>query len=134
MSDEKTIQELEITHGVLAEDRNKFPLDTKMSEAEFITEINEHYEDWRGCNHEDRIAFLKANDYEVTHENMLDVNLSAKPPVEEVPQQVEEEVVEPLPETLLPPPSENGEVLPGSPEEAARIQPPTEEPETFLPR
>lgn len=50
------------------------------------------------------------------------------------PEEVPELPTEPLPETLLPPPDPNGEVLPGNPEEAERIQPPTNEPETFLPR
>ena len=79
-----TIAELEKKHGVLAEDRAKYPVDHEMEEEAFLELISRtEPEAWRGCNHEDRIAFLEANGYEVTHENMLNADLSVRPAEDE---------------------------------------------------
>lgn len=79
MDSSKTISEWEKERGILFVDREKFPANKKFTEAE-MDEAMDNIGNFRGVNHADRIKFLKANGYPVTHENMLDSDLSAKAP------------------------------------------------------
>lgn len=73
-----TFTELERQHGLLFPDSEKYPLDKKMTVAEFRELIANNPLDFAGVNFEDREKFLRENDYEVTRENMIDRELSAK--------------------------------------------------------
>lgn len=79
---EKTIADWEREHGRVAGDRKKYPANKKITEAQFLQYINEDIDGWHGVNHEDRIKFLEDNGYAVTHANMIDSSLSARPPEE----------------------------------------------------
>lgn len=72
----KMLKTWEVERGVIAIDRSKYPEDDYYSEEEFTDLLRDHSLDFVGCNHEDRIAFLKANGYEVNHANMIDSTLS----------------------------------------------------------
>lgn len=74
MSESKTIGDFEKEQGmiVLGEDPT-----TIITRADF--DALPQYKKI-GVNHEDRVAFLEANGYEVTRENMVDVNLSHRQP------------------------------------------------------
>lgn len=91
----KYLSDWEVEKGVLFFDREKHPVDLELTEAEFDTRCDpetytgipdEGIEDliaagkeWTKINHAIRIGFLTSNDYPLTHENMYDISLSAKP-------------------------------------------------------
>lgn len=70
----KTIAEWEKEKGMLLPSRK--PTE-KISEDDFNAIP---LDDKIGVDHESRVKFLKDNGYEVTRENMVDSELSAKPP------------------------------------------------------
>lgn len=74
----KKLAELEVKHGVIAIDRKKYPKTKEYTDAEFQSVLDNNLNDFHPVNHADRTAFLKANGYEVTHENMM-ADLSARP-------------------------------------------------------
>lgn len=47
---------------------------------EVLKDYRENPTEYRGINYDDRVAFLEANGYEVTRKNLIDPELSAKPP------------------------------------------------------
>lgn len=59
----------------------------KLTEAEFLELILDENgipkPEVTGVNHDDRIKFLKANDYEVNRQNMVDPELSTRPAEEQ---------------------------------------------------
>lgn len=70
----KTLSEWEVEKGVLVIDGN--PKDA-MTEAEFnAIDIGKKW----GVDHARRIKFLEDNGYKVNRENMINPELSAKPP------------------------------------------------------
>ena len=73
------LQELEKAKGLLAIDRKKYPAEMLLSEADFDEIFRKNTKDFQGCDHAPRIAFLKRNGYEVTHQNMLNADLPAVP-------------------------------------------------------
>ena len=72
----KTIEQWEKEKGLIVID----DIDPKqeLSEAEFNKRYSFLGSNTVGVNHEDRIQFLEANGYEVTRENMINSELSAK--------------------------------------------------------
>ena len=73
----KTINDFEIERNIIAIDRKKYPADKVVSVQEFDAIISENYKEFTGCNHADRTQFLIDNGYVLTHENMLNSDLSA---------------------------------------------------------
>lgn len=80
MADKKLLTDIEISTGFVAIDPKDLPK-TK-DEAEFIAFAKENLHLFTGVQYDDRIAFLKANDYELTRENLINPHLSSKPPKE----------------------------------------------------
>ena len=76
-----TIAELEKEYGYIARDRKTYPANKKMTREDFV-EATKEENGFLGINHEDRTKFLEDNGYPVTHENMINVELSALPPEE----------------------------------------------------
>lgn len=72
------LSKLEEKYGVIACDRKKYPTNSSYEENEFIELLASNIGDFTRINHSDRIKFLQDNGYEVTHENMIDSNLSSK--------------------------------------------------------
>ena len=71
--------EFEEKASVIAIDRKKYPSDKQFTEGEFKDLLEKNFSDFMGCNHSQRIAFLKANGYEVNHANMINAHLPAVP-------------------------------------------------------
>lgn len=72
MESKKTIKDWELEKGFIV--RGAQPM-TKLTEQEFDDiPAGEKV----GVNHKDRVQFLKDNGYEVTRENMINVDLGAK--------------------------------------------------------
>lgn len=80
MADTKTIEQHERERNLMARDRKKYPADKKLTDDEFTEIFTGDINNFVGVNHEDRIEFLKTNGYPVTHENMIDSELSAQLP------------------------------------------------------
>lgn len=74
------ITEFEKQAGVVALDEKLLPK-VKTFE-EFAKYVDEHRGDFHGVMYDDRVAFLEANDYEVTRENLINWELSHKPPID----------------------------------------------------
>lgn len=79
MDSSKTISEWEKERGILFRDRQKFPANKKLTDAEIDEAISDQT-NHVGMLHDERVRFLKANGYPVTHENMLNSELSQKAP------------------------------------------------------
>lgn len=78
MADKKLLTDIEIATGFVAIDPKDLP--KIKDEAEFVKYAKENLHLFTGVQYDDRIAFLKANDYELTRENLINPELSAKPP------------------------------------------------------
>lgn len=70
-----TISDYEKSHNIIALDRSKYPADKKIDDS-FSETVAGNIGDFLGMNHKDRIEFLKKNGYELTHENMVNSDLS----------------------------------------------------------
>lgn len=81
MSDTKKIIEHERTLGVMIVDLGKHADTDELTEDEFM-ELADGKTNSRGVDFEVRTKFLKANGYDVTCANMIDSELSVKPPKE----------------------------------------------------
>jgi len=73
------LSQYEKKFGIIATDRKKYPDTLELTDKEWDKLYEENWKDFSGVNHDDRIKFLKDNGYAVTHENMLNPELSAKP-------------------------------------------------------
>lgn len=78
MAGTKTIGQHEKERNLLARDRKKYPAEKHLTDDEFTEMFTSDINNFAGCNHDDRIAFLKANGYPVTHENMLNSELPSR--------------------------------------------------------
>lgn len=77
MAGKKIFTTLEKEHGIMF--IGDVDLKQKMTDEDFIKLMHTNEGAWRGVDHTVRTKFLKDNDHEVTRENMLNVELSAKP-------------------------------------------------------
>jgi len=69
----KTLEEWERQKGLVVRNLGSRKPGHQLTEEDFMT-IN----DFVGVNYEDRIAFLKANGYEVNRANLIDSGLSTR--------------------------------------------------------
>jgi hypothetical protein len=77
MADPKLLTDIEIATGFVV--RNPKDMPKIKDEAEFIAYAKQNLHLFTGVMYDDRIKFLKDNDYELTRENLIDPELSAKP-------------------------------------------------------
>ena len=75
------ITDMEKKAGMVARDKRMLPKTKDL--GEFMQYVDEHRGNFVGVMFTDRVAFLEANDYEVTRANLIDGELSAQPPKEE---------------------------------------------------
>lgn len=72
------ITKLEIDAGIIARDPKR------LKDIKTATDLQQDFEangsEYVGCNYEARAEFLEANGYEITRENLIDGNLSVRPP------------------------------------------------------
>ena len=81
MSDKtKTFSDWEKEKGAFANDTKKYPGNKKMTESEFMDAFLGNQTEFTGVNYEDRVKFLEDNGYKVTRDNLLNPELSSKPP------------------------------------------------------
>lgn len=73
------LSEHEQKRGIIAIDRDKHPASKEYTDAEFEVIFKQNFSDFKGCDHKFRVAFLKANGYEVNHANMINADLPAVP-------------------------------------------------------
>ena len=97
MDKEKTIADFELENGVALKDTGKYPADSTVTEAEFKSTIDdgESYKDYVRVEIPYRIFWLLQNGYELTRENMIDVDLPSRPElhaknVDRIPKEIAE--------------------------------------------
>lgn len=76
---DKTFKEHEIDRGMFALDSKLYNTSKTMSREDFDKIVATNYSSFRGVSYKDRVKFLEENGYEVTRENLIDPELSAKP-------------------------------------------------------
>lgn len=75
----KQFKTWEIEKGLFAVDESKFDPTQMLTDEEFMQFWVDEPADFVGVSYEDRVQFLKDNDYEVTRHNIVNADLSVKP-------------------------------------------------------
>lgn len=75
----KSFEEWEKQKGIFAYSLSKYKSSKQMSEEEFDALVERDRVDFHGVDYKARVEFLTKNGYEVTRENLVNSDLSAKP-------------------------------------------------------
>lgn len=75
----RTFEQWEIQKGLFAYDLSRWNTSKDISEDEFDSITQNNLSQFHGVDYKIRVNFLKINGYDVTRDNLINPELSAKP-------------------------------------------------------